>query len=390
MSRADQDNAAYAEISPLELNPQRALRRIPPRPVNQRQPEYESEFENLVVFYDCFASVDGACLVCIGPPLANLKRKVLPLVFRGFQKRFLSRPNLRELDRHTQVWFRPRHIEAGFDTDRFAQSLLRAQPNGSDLFENKRAIVTISRDNELTWIRDWVEFYARYHGCDAVLLYDNGSTKYGRDELQNVISAVPGIAQALVVRWPYKWGPSWGTAPLRYWQGPNDIQHDFWDSDFLQYATLEHARHRFLGKASTVINADIDELVFTGSGESVFDLALRSKTGFLNYGGIWIENASTQTSSLRSYRDYIYNRRPPQPASGKWTVVPSRCPVHLPWATHWILGLAGDELSALVQHRHYRGINTNWKNIRRVDERPSGEHIVDAQVAAWFEAARRC
>jgi hypothetical protein len=386
MPRA-KDSAAYAEISPLELNPRHTLRRIPPRPAEQRQAEYESEFEDVVVFYDCFASADGADLVCIGPPLANLKREVLPPVFRGFQKRILSRSILRDFDRHAQLWFRAGRVEAGFETGRFAQQLLRAQPNGTPLFENRRAIVTISKDNEIIWIRDWVDFYVRYHGCDAVLIYDTGSTKYGRDELQSVISAVPGIAQALVVRWPYKWGPSWGTPPLRYWQGPNGIQHDFWDSDFLQYATLEHARHRFLLKASAVINADIDELVFTENGESAFELALRSKTGFLSYGGIWIENASTQAALPRSYRDYIHNRIPPRPASAKWTIVPSRCPVHLPWATHWILDMQADELSARVLYRHYKGISTNWKNIRRVDERPSGEHVVDAQVAAWFEDA---
>jgi hypothetical protein len=249
--------------------------------------------------------------------------------------------------------------------------------------------MTISKNNELVWIRDWVRFYARHHGCDAVLFYDNGSTQYDLETIRRVISSIQGIDTVCVVHWPYKWGPRWGTHPLRYWEGPNGIQHEFWDSDFIQYATFEHARYRFLDCAAAVINADIDELVLTDNRESIFDLAQRSHTGFLNYGGVWVENACDAASpSVKTYKDYFYNTVPPRPTSAKWTVVPKRCPGESLWCVHRILGMEADELSRHVSYRHFMGINinANYKRRRQFDELPGPAHQPDKELISWMSA----
>ena len=65
----------------------------------------------------------------------------------------------------------------------FQQNYLLVRPNCSEIFRGRRVVLAMSRDNELQWIKDWVLFVVRNHGADAVLLYDNASTKYGAEQL---------------------------------------------------------------------------------------------------------------------------------------------------------------------------------------------------------------
>jgi len=66
-----------------------------------------------------------------------------------------------------------------------------------------------------------------------------------------------------------------------------------WDSDYAEYGVLEHARHRFLSTARAVVSLDIDELVLTKDGSSIFDIVQRSDTGHVRFDGRWIENATS-------------------------------------------------------------------------------------------------
>ena len=115
----------------------------------------------------------------------------------------------------------------------FAQDLLAAQPNLCELFRGKRVMVTMSKDNDLAWIRDWVEFHTRNHGCDAVLLYDNGSTQYEAAKLQEIVAAIPGVDAALVVTWPFSYGPGGGGGMRKVWVALNGLEHQVWDFRFL-------------------------------------------------------------------------------------------------------------------------------------------------------------
>ena len=279
-------------LSRLDLNSAGALRREPPRLVGQRQPDYEASFDFRTVFYDCFSSVDGRRLICIGPPLANLARAVLPAILRAFKKSMFSRAEIRRLDRVCQLAFRPGSANAVLSGDLFEQRALAPQPNHCDWFRGRRVLTAISKDNHLDWIRDWAEFYVRWHGCDAVLLYDNGSTQYESAKVRDVLRAIPGVDLAVVVDWRFPFGPSGGGSAARSRTGPNGEQLAIWDSDFCQYGFLQHAHQRFLLSAAAVLNVDIDELVITAERELIFDLVQQSRTGYVNFSGIWIVNAA--------------------------------------------------------------------------------------------------
>jgi hypothetical protein len=357
------------ELSPLELDPLCGLSRSPPRLKEFRQPGYEEEFDRETIFYDLFWSADGSMIVGIGPPLANLEKDIAPVLTRTFGC-FDYRP----LDRISQLWFRGNLSPSALPVSLFRQSQLDVQPNHHALFDGKKVALVKSRDNALNWIQDWAAFSASNHGCDAILFYDNGSNGYTTAEIEKTLISVPGITTAVVVAWPYKFGPSGG-------------KHFIWDSDFCKYGILEHARHRFLARAHSVLQTDIDELVLTEGRTSVFDLVSASATGHIRFDGHWIENATTGLSNPadRRHRDFFYrdklrwNRRT-QP---KWAVVPRRCPQSAQWCVHWISNMKPDPIaSTRAELRHFKAINTNWSYERwRIESVDLDRHVIDEELA---------
>ena len=365
-------------LSPLELNAQNSLRRESPRPKHLRGADYDERFDSLTVFYDCFRTADGGGTIMLGPPLFNLERDVLRALRRAYRLSWFSRIPVLRFDRHSQV--RVGLVDnVNLPSSLFEQDRLVVQANCSDLLQRRRVVMTLSRDNELQWIKDWTRFFVRKHGADAVLLYDNASTKYSSDEIREAINSVPGVAIGIVVDWPYPYG----------------IQDQRrWDSDYCQYGMLEHARHRFLTQAQAVVNSDIDELPITAGGESLFEIALRSSTGYLKYGGQWVESASESPdaqTARRRHMHYIHRSKSPtcdtssNPWTHKWTVIPGRCPPGVQWSVHIVTGMIPDPLSSLVLFRHFKAINTNWAFGRWQPEALTRrDHVIDEELKEWL------
>jgi hypothetical protein len=377
-------------LSSLELSPGSGLARQPPRRPDQRQHGYDREFDSRTIFYDAFRSCDGDWIVLVGPPLANLELAVVHALTRPLARqwgrvvRLLARLAGRRLrapiqvlglDRTAQLWLRSRKTRIELASSLFDRTRLEIQPNLCSLFHGKNVLVTKSRDNELVWIRDWVRFHAEAHGCDAVLLYDNNSTKYRPVEIEQTIASVRGIDTVLVISWPFKWGPEGGA-------------HVIWDSDYAEYGVLEHARHRFLATARAVVAIDIDELVLTRDGSSIFDVVQCSDTGYIHFPGRWIVNAtSTEPDrARRRHKDYFYYDETEAPALHKWAVVPARCPPAAQWRIHDVLGMEPDRLaSEAVTLRHFKAISTNWKLERwKPEVLDPDRHRMDGELAAWL------
>src|SRR5205085_1357105 len=117
-------------------------------------------------------------------------------------------------------------------------------PSGRDMFKGRRVLLTLSKDNPMPWIRDWVQFNVRVHGADALLLYDNGSTIYETAALVEQLAGIPGLASCLVVSWRFPLGPGVGRGQAQ-------------DSFYCQPGMLEHARWRYCAEALSVLNTDI-------------------------------------------------------------------------------------------------------------------------------------
>jgi hypothetical protein len=341
----------------LRLPTEAAIKRESTRPLEFRQPGFDEAFDASTLFYDLILSrhKHGNNLILIGPPFLNL----LPSFWRGRiggQRLASTISNYYLRDRCSDVWIPNWTGDAVQLELDFGSYRLKPQRAASHLYQGRRVLYTLSRDNEVRWIVDWARFHARNHGANAVLLYDNDSTKYSGEELEKSLKkALPGF-EINVVHWPFGYGP----------QG---FKGDWWDSDFCQAAAFQDARFRFLGSASSVLNCDIDEFVVSEKEESIFDKTEKSKNGCTIFNGRWISTASVVTHpDLNSISDVRHGyfrylaRTEAAVCPEKWCVVPGRCKLEEQWGTHTVGGK--DHVSSYsdsFSYRHFQGISTNWK-----------------------------
>jgi hypothetical protein len=365
------------------------VRREPTRPEAHRVDDFEARFDAATLFYDAFRGADGQ-IVLLGPPFLNLKPAIDGMTV-------VARPSgaacgfaVREWDRHGQVL-----VNAPDGTTHltlrtsFGTLEVAVGPSEVDLFFGRRVLFTLSRNNRLNWIQDWIRFARDVHGADAVLFYDNASTRYSTRELAAAIGAVGGIAVARVVSWPYKYGPQ----GLDAWR--------FWDSDYCQHGAWEHARRRFLEAAASAKNGDVDEMVVSADGGSVFEAAENDRFGIVRYRGRWVvgigepaaappehvqhtDFATVQRADIR--RRFGILPRDVLACPPKWTLVPARCPDNAQWRVHtvdrWPAAL---RTSARFGYRHFREINDNWKYARTRAERfDPALHETDEVLKAHF------
>ncbi|PPQ30741.1 hypothetical protein CCR94_11815 [Rhodoblastus sphagnicola] len=284
------------------------------------------------------------------------------------------------------------HVDVATESARLESSLgaveCVASPSGAELFAGRRVLFTLSKNNKLSWIQDWIRYHRDNHGADALLLYDNGSTDYDVHALAQAIAEVGGLKASAIVEWPFKYGPlGGGDRP--------------WDSDFCQSGMLEHARWRFLARARSALNCDIDELV-VGPG-SIFAAAESSPLGAITCQGHWLYGISgggldTPPQERARHRDYFVAEKPnmqfgvipkhPNSCRRKWAVAPARCPERAQWRTHRFAGwFARNVPSLFYSFRHLHPINTNWWYGRdRVLTFDPDRHCIDGKFKACLDA----
>ena len=352
-------------LSPWSLDLDRDPIRIPPRPLSLRHEDYEDQFDFTTVFYDCFWDTAGDAIILIGPPLLNLERD-LDLGIIAYPSMVPCDLTLRHVFLGCQVDAKPPVGTTGLIMrTRTSESFIAPQPNLCELFRNRRTAVTLSRNNELTWIRDWAAFNKTYHNCDGVLIYDNNTDAYAINDVYDCLAPISDGMQIVVLSWPFKYGvPDW-RLPVSY---------GLLDSLYCQAGMLEHARRRFLAHSSSVLNTDIDELVLTEGDSSIFELVEGSTTGLIAFGGVWVENhpivQAGGAGRPARHKDFAWVRTGDRVGcETKWAVVPSRAPPAAQWHVHRILGMAPSDCPQLVEMRHFKAINTNWT----VDENRSRE-----------------
>jgi hypothetical protein len=230
-------------------------------------------------------------------------------------------------------------------------------------FQGRKVLLAISQDNDLNWISDWAEFHARLHGVDAVLMYDNGSTLYGPDDLLGRLKAVPGIAAAAVVVWPYRFG----------------CHGRGFDGTYCQYTAIETARRRFLRKARGVLQIDVDELVVSQDGASLFDELERSSMGAILFEGVWIENIRERSDTTFRHRDFRHAGAIHKPT--KWAAIPSMLPDGVQMKNHDFENGFKAPVSHDLRYRHFRAISTSWKYRRdRPESYDPAVHQLDMEL----------
>jgi hypothetical protein len=397
----DKNVRVIESASPWVLPEDAGYRREPARPANRRPGDFEALFDARTVFYDCFR-LTATQVMLIAPPL-NRFAGVLdslsitslptegPCRYQAEQK-FATGFAGRQTHTMCRVVVDVPESDISLSVQcRAGSTVLQIKPDSCTAFRGRRVLLTLSRNNDLRWICDWMRFHRDLHHADAVLLYDNGSTTYTAASLLEAMKRVSGFKAIAVVEWPYKYGP----------QG---IGRGTWDSAFCQDGALEDARWRFLADAYAVLSCDIDELVLSDAG-SVFDRAAGAAEGHVKFSGRWVnaqalngsKNADQTTPRHRDStlqllpqsRWQTFRRKDVNLCPAKWAVVPNRCPQAAQWSVHEIVGMRALQLKpGDMSYRHFRQIGTNWKNNRASHDLSGQMHQEDARLREAFARVR--
>jgi hypothetical protein len=349
-------------LSSARLNPASDLARQAARPAHLRNASYAERYDWDTLFYDVYRV--GRHVVFQGPPFLNLLDHLKAAApFRSAFGFPLFRARHFAQKKRGEIWLRSNRDSFILDGP-LGHHAIAVQPDMAPLFAGRRVVTTLSKDNDLRWIADWVRFYARVHGADSVLVYDNGSAAYDLAQLQATLDeAAGGTFPALAVSWPFPYGPQGGQAGA-----VNGVEAD-WDSDFCQTGSLQHARHRFLRHARSVLNVDVDELVLGDGNQSIFTAAEQSRHGFVKFPGLWIGThaAPHVTRATCRHADFVIRDMPDElVCPPKWCLVPGKADrLSDSWSVHNLFGARANKvIDRRFAYRHMRGITDSWKEDR--------------------------
>ena len=367
------------DTNPTILRAEFGFVREPLRPIEWRIDGFREKFDASTLFYDAFFNEQQNQILLLGPPFLNLLSLVEAAVVRSLPSNARCDFRILSMDRHSQMWitvpFGTQEIVLESDLGRIE---LKPSANLAKLFAGKRVLLTLSRNNRFEWIQDWVKYNRDIHGANAILFYDNQSTAYSAEELLGALEKISGIDQICIVKWPFKYGPL-GVDFIHYW-----------DSNFCQHGSLEHARWMFLQQAHSTLNTDIDELVVSSNGQSVFKAAEQAWTGMVAFNGVWVYGLEGKTAPwdaelpvrVTAFDHYLKptSRRylgllpitnmfptPGGMLNTKWAISPRKYPANAQWAVHAIYGWRGMytrmSTDSSFCYRHYREINDNWREM---------------------------
>ena len=244
--------------------------------------------------------------------------------------------------------------------------------DGAGHFAGLNAGLFISRDNRLEWFADWARFHVGEHGLEALLVMDNASTAYPPEAILEALAGT-GLSRAVVLRVPQPYGPTRGKS------GKGGAK-------FLQPAMLNLARLRYLRRARAVLNADLDELVWSRGG-SVFDAAVRSPLGAVALRGDW-RTPPPRTAPPYLHAQHVHERRGDYPCPTKYCIRPGGPLGRAGWDVHRLetpLGALPLPARGDMGYWHCRGISTDWKGYGRL--KPDAIGPRDASTAAVLERA---
>lgn len=374
----------------------------------QQTLEPVGEFDGDTLFFDVFRTGRRDEIACIGPSLEGVAPAGFTPSFAGeglaepiavryepprmhqqpVGRFLLSAPGLDGV-RRLRIGAGDRHV-----------SVVPGAPR-TDLLAGHRVLTTLSRDNPLHWIEEWAAFHVARHGATAVLIYDNGSDRYGPEALATALARVPGLRRAVVVPWLFPYGV--GGRP------------DFPALDnFCQTGMLDHARRRFCPAAASVLNLDVDELLLR-KGAPIFERIESGPLAAIHFRGLWVERDGVrdhaQALALR-HRDcgHVWRDQLAAVAAGarsrlcrtKWVAVPSRCGPGTEWGVHEVYAASEEARSTqsrwrmtdeTLHYRHFRQMNVGWKSDRWRSSEPFDAACVRDRelardMARWLDRRR--
>ena len=332
------ENSRYLRIAPLS---------------KQDDPAFMAAFDRHTLFYDAFYDPDTGKIKLIGPSIQRLNVMFL----NGAIFKVDGVPTDISINQVS-----PRTGEVDIESPNQAPQYLRLShrdaprtnaqvPIGRTnhaAFKGRNVLVAISKNNKLSWIHDWLRFYVKVHGADAVVLFDNGSDAYQVSELAETVIAVPGIEVAEVVSADYPFGPK-------------GVDRTSVNAKFFHLSMFHIAQYRFLKNANAVLSVDIDELVTKPGAKTVFEAVQDTPQGFLSIPGTWRYAAKPGSGDTTvSHSDHVLMRTAADSEMGaKWCIVPTGPLAGNYWRVHGVVG-GQHYFDHDFQFLHCRQISNGW------------------------------
>ncbi|MEL6681937.1 MAG: hypothetical protein AAFQ09_04750 [Pseudomonadota bacterium] len=313
---------------------------------------YDAGYDWSTLVYDCFYDPISDSIKLICPQILNFRELFLEadICIDGHKVEIAS---IDDIARCSVITLAPGHGNILTITHQLFGGTLVVGRSFVDEMADLNCVYTISRNNRLEWIIDWLRYSVEMHGLNAVVLSDNGSTDYGPKQLGEAIASVQGLKRAIIVHARFPFGP------------PAENRPSF-RSLFLQTSLAELLRMRMFAKARAVLNTDIDELFYSNSRQSIFDATVASPEGYVRADAQWVY-ANDLSGDYPRHKDHAYVSASGEPkANRKWCIVPDGPLRGRQWMTHFI-GSRKDPVDPDFRMWHFRQVSTNWKNTRNDD-----------------------
>lgn len=240
----------------------------------------------------------------------------------------------------------------------------------TDFLAGLNVQMTISKDNDLNWVREQLTFHAAKSGVEAVCFIDNGSTAYTLDDLADTLADC-GLKRAVLVSAPLKWGAT----------NIKPVSREL----YLQTSVYNIVKYRFLSRARAVLCCDVDEvLVPSEPGDSVFDRAVGARLGFVRFEGMNRFPAALDDAPF-SFPQHYWQKPDMGPAASNWCLDPTGPLGDFQWRCHNLESnlLGRFQMLKTPQFYHCLGIGTGWKHEERM--RSDAALVENAEDRAFWE-----
>lgn len=316
----------------------------------RRSAHYLERYDRHTLFYDCVYRADLGGYLFTAPRFLNLWPEFRDRIrVDGSPVGNLTR---KRSAKYEQVVIKAPLAELSLDWAGGGWPIA-ARMDIADRFAGLNTVMTVNKDNDLSWIRDWLAYHVDCHGLEAALIFDNGSSSYSQRDLAKAAGST-GLQQVCVASADYPYGPRDSGKGL-------EIR-----PKFLQPALQNLARTDILRKARAVLNVDIDELVLRRRGASVFDRAERAWSGAVRLPGRWAYPSPTGPMPVKHSAHLWRAQDRHKRSNPKWCAVPDGRFSRLGWFVHHV---GGEAFRLLRDERdcefvHCRGTSTGWKGSR--------------------------
>ncbi len=254
---------------------------------------YDELYDFKTLFYDAFYTASRGTVTLIAPKLLNLQKIISSGTFQ-FDEVTVSNKRL-----HKALGFDRLVLQTGFQPQVMRLSWkdlelsIPVRDDGAKEFAGLNCLVTVSKNNRLQWIEDWAAHHVHRQGVEAILFFDNGSDAYSLADIAGTLSGIDGLKTFKVVSAPFKYGPH-----VRVnWRAR---------AKFLQTALFNLARLSYLRESAATLIVDIDELVQTNGGKTVFDYTTGSLLGYTKFRGRHRYAISAKRQDVIRHKDHLH------------------------------------------------------------------------------------